>query len=345
MKLSSEERFIVLEDLAAYVYINEQGRLDLDRFCCTLSSCFDFDEVLHLSPKPRDMFDLLVVIIRQEEGEEQTRRWVQHQKIFDWTPKHARMYPDRIRTFIHVAALVKHGQTWISEIGHNLMNLTQSETDRKYYSWVKEDWFFAHLFVESYHIQLFEFCQKLDAKRAASGEVSNFEALFLATSKGIDYDEASEELRTRNDARSQALARVELAIVGGFFLEAITLEECLISNCLFNFLLAKNEISKEASLADLLKKMQRMNVNAHQDLRRMVLEIDQWRTARNSSIHGFITTRTSELHKSTAEFLSFSEKTAVSGLELTKQLLHWYSEESARFLPVRFPKPAGMPRH
>lgn len=170
----------------------------------------------------------------------------------------------------------------------------------------------------------------------------------MATSKGIDYDEASEELRTRNDARSQALARVEIAIGGRFFLEAITLEECLISNCLFNFLLAKNEISKEASLADLLKKMQKMqkmNINAHQDARHMFLEIDQWRTARNSSIHGFITTRTSELHKSTEEFLSFSEKTAVRGLDFTKQLLHWYSEESARFLPVRFPTPAGTPLH
>lgn len=174
MKLRNEERSIVLEDLAAYVYINEQGRLDLDRFCCTLSACFDFDEVLHLSPKPRDMFDLLVAIVRQEEGEEQTKRWVQHQKISDWTPQHARMYPDRIRTFIHVAALVKHGHRWISEIGHNLMNLAQSETDRKYYSWVKEEWFFTHLSLENYHAKLYEFCQKLDAQKAARGEVSSF---------------------------------------------------------------------------------------------------------------------------------------------------------------------------
>jgi hypothetical protein len=341
MKLSIEERTYVLEELAAYVHINEQGRLDLDQFCCTLSSCFDFDEVLHLSPQPRDMFDLLVAIIQEEEGSEQRCRWVQQQKISDWKPEHARMYPDRIRTFIHISALVKHGHTWISEIGHGLMSLSQSETDREYYSWVKDEWFFTHLFIENYHNQLFEFCQKLDAQKAARGEVSSFEALFLATSKGIDYEEASEELSIRNNARSQAMARVELAISGRFFLEAITLEECIVSNCLFNYLLAKNEIMKEASLADLLKKMQRVNTNASQEVRRMFLEIDQWRASRNSSIHGFITTRTSELHKSTEEFLAFSEKTAVDGLSLTRQLLLWFSEESARFLPVRFPVPAG----
>lgn len=344
-KLSIQDRADIQAGIEGYTFIHENGRLDLNDFCSTLRSCFDFDGVLHLSPNPRDMFNLLVQIITDEEGEAQAKMWVQTQGISDWTPAVAYKYPEKFRTLIHLSALVSHSHKWIYAIGSTLMNLPDSETDPKYYAWVKEEWFFTHMFIEGFHNKLYDFMQTFDAKMASRGGHSSFEALHLSVKNNIDFHEAVSQLTTRNDARRQAIERIELAIQSGFYLEAITLEECFISNCIYNFLVAKNEISKEVSFAELLKKMVRANVSASADIKKMFASVDAWRSRRNSSIHGFISSRSSELLKSTEEFLSFSKETGETGQRLCEQVNIWYANESARFKPVQFSRSTAKPLH
>lgn len=334
------------EGLSQYLYINDDGRLDLDDFCCTLSSCFDFDGILSISPRPREMFDLLVQIIVREESEEQARLWVQTQYLVDWTPAVARIYPDKFRTCIHVSALMKHGHTWIYNIGALLMDLPDDESDPKYYAWVKEEWFFAHMFIEGFHNFLYEFIQNSDAKQSLKGEYSRFEALHLSIKRDIGYDEAARQLTNRNDARTRALARIDKAIESGFYLEAITLEECFMSNSMYNFLIAKDQLSKEVSLHELLKRMVKANFNATVEVKAMFLEADKWRGRRNSSIHGFISSLSSEMVSSTEEFFGLSKDTAESGQKLCAQINEWYAHQAARFQPTRFPrKNSGKPLH
>lgn len=345
IKLSNQDRADIQEGIEGFTYIQENGRLDLDDFCTMLSSCFDFDGVLHLSPHPRKMFDLLVQIITEEEGEEQAKMWIQTQSKLDWTPADARIYPNGFRTLIHISALVSHGHTWIYEIGRTLMGLPGSETDPKYYAWVKEEWFFTHLFIDGFHNKRYEFMQNVDAKRAANGEHSSFEALHLSVKNNIGYDEAVKQLTTRNDARRQALERMEAAIQSGFYLEAITLQECFISNCIYNFLIAKEVISKEVSFAELLKKMIRINVNASPETKKLFANIDMWRSRRNTSIHGFISSQTSKLEKLTEEFMSLSLETGKDGQNFCEQINVWYANESTRFQPVQFSQSGAKPLH
>lgn len=345
-KWAENDRQIMQEGISEFLYINENGRLDLDDFCCTLSSCFDFDGVLSLSPRPREMFDLLVQIIVQEESEEQAKRWIQTQNLVDWTPAVARVYPDKFRTCIHAAALLKHGHTWIYNIGALLMDLPDDENDHKYYAWVKGEWFFTHMFIEGYHNSLFEFVQNFDAKTVLNGGTSAFETLHLAKKNGIAYEEAGRLLASRDEARTHALARIDTAIRSGFYLEAITLEECFISNSMYNFLIAKDQLSKEVSFHELLKRMVKANVNATAEVKAMFLEVDHWRGRRNNSIHGFISSLSSEMVASTEEFFTLSENTAQTGKDLCEQINEWYAHQAARFLPTRFPsKNSGKQLH
>ena len=45
--------------ISNYAFFREDGRLILEPFCVLLSHCFGFDEILEISPQPRDVYLLL----------------------------------------------------------------------------------------------------------------------------------------------------------------------------------------------------------------------------------------------------------------------------------------------
>lgn len=125
-------------------------------------------------------------------------------------------------------------------------------------------------------------------------------------------------IKTRNEAHQDAVARIQKAIDAGYYLEAITLEECMISNCAYNYLAAQNEKLNQPTFRELLELITKRLKQLKSTEDKLFIEINSWRRKRNTAIHGFIKTKTDNLSQSKVGFDEASEVTARRGIE------YWY---------------------
>ncbi len=326
-----------LKMIADYQYIRDDGRLLLEPFCVYLSHCFGFDGILEQSPQPRAMYMLLIDLVREQLGDDSARRYIQFQRIADWTPDMAFIYPERTMTCVHVSALLDVSHEWIYQIGHGLMHIPEPEEPSKYFGWVKEEWVAVHGFINGYHNAFFSFQKEFDRKGIRDKGHSAFEALHLSRHRNIDFDAAVEVLKARHASYQAAVARVGESITNGYFLEAIALEECLISNCLFNYLNNKGTPLDNPSFK-LLRTAIRKNGQCNDGSSiALFKKIDDWRVARNRAIHGFITATSDSLNQSRHSFQRLTETTAKEGEALCESVVSWYELECVNFIPHQFP--------
>jgi hypothetical protein len=338
-----EQERLFFEYIKNYEYITEQGRLDLERFCCDLSTCFFLDGIPELSPQPREVYNLLIKCLDEFDDLNTQKNWVQFQNLTDWTPEWAGIYPDKVRTYIHVAGLIHAHHFWIYHIGHTLLEIPESKTNRKDYGWVNEEWTYVHTLIDGWHNTFHEFQKDTDRKSIDEKGFSAFEAFHKSRAEGIDYDQAVDSLKNRHTHHGEGIQRINLAIENGFYLEAITLEECIISNYLNNFLAAKKANLSSPSFSKLLTKIQankHLSDDAHITL---FNEIDEWRKQRNIAIHGFITARESDSDASLASFISFAKATAATGADYVLKVQQWYNDECVDYMDHRFPSQKDHP--
>lgn len=336
-KLSKEDYVIFNEGLENYLYINKDGRLDLEDFCVTLAACIHHDNVgLEKLARPENFHQLLIEIIRGRAPEGMLQRWVQFQRIVDWTPQHAYLYPNRQRTCIHMAALVSYHADWISLIGSDVFYIPEDEWRPEYFGWAKEDWHFTHMFLSGFHDALYTFAKKMDLKRSSEGEISSFETLYLCRREDISYDDAGKVLEIRNKAWSKATIKISKAIADGYFLEAITLSENFMSNLLYNYLLSKGSVGEYFNFNTLIRKA-RPFFEKPEDAE-LIEKVDVWRRRRNDSIHNFILSSIDDLVKNTDTLTLVSNDTASSGEELVRLMLQWYRLSAVNFIEHNFKK-------
>jgi len=322
--------------ISNYEYFNCDFKLGLEPFCVYLSSCFAYDGILDMSPQPRDVYDLLVEMICDAFGPEEGTRHVEIGRLPVLKPGIEKIYPDGKLTLIHAAALVQVSHNWIAGIGYHLMGLPEPELPSKYFEWAKEEWVMVHTFINGYHNALYSALKEFDRKNIQSKGYSIHEAFHISRAKDIDVDKAVEELVARHEAYEVALGRIRNAINTGFYLEAIALEECLVSNCLNNFL--RNRFVKMAStsFSMLIKALIDREADSCPNDRQMFRRLDEWRKARNTAIHGFISAHSESLKGAQDTFASESEATARQGIDLSKAVVEWYERECVQFVRHEF---------
>lgn len=339
-QLKEEQDFF--DYIRNYKYINEQGRLDLELFCCLLSSCFFLDGIRELSPNPRDVYNLLIECLEEFNEYNEQDNWVQYQKLSDWTPYWGRYYPDKIRTYIHVIGLLYARELWIYHIGHELIGIPKADNDKKYYGWVKEEWTFVHTFIDGFHNFFWELQKNMDRESIKKNGYSIFEAFHKSITEDIDLDDAVKSVKDRHIHHEEGIHRIQLAIDEGFYLEAITLEECIISNYLNNFLRAKKVNLPKPTFAALLGKIKSKKFLKTEDHFELFKKINRWREQRNTAIHGFVTSRESATNSSLDSFISFAKSTAEDGIDHVLQVKQWYNNECVDYLEHKFPSPKGI---
>lgn len=336
-RLSKEEYLAFSEGLANYEYINDIGRLDLENFCVTLASCIYHDRCGYQgNARPENFHVLLIEIIKGRAPDGMLARWVQYQKLVDWTPKHAYLYPNRERTCIHIAALISYSSDWISLIGSDILNIPDKEWRREYFGWAKESWHFTHTFLSGFHNALYSFAKKMDLKWMHEGATSNFETLHLSLSENIDYDVAKRQLDIRNKAWHAAAIRIKKSIDDGYYLEAITLSENFISNLLFNLLSSKSTANADLNFNGLIQKTKKLLTEAEEV--ELLESLDQWRKRRNDAIHNFITSSIDDLTANTNTLDHISVETAKQGQDLAGKVLDLYRAAAVNFVQHNFPR-------
>ncbi|MFP5300330.1 hypothetical protein R2R70_03815 [Cobetia sp. SIMBA_158] len=330
--LKEQQRF--LEFIKSYEYVNEDGRLDLEAFCLNLSMCFYFDGVHDRTPQPQEIFDLLIDILETKANEEEMSLWVQKQNLIDWSSEVAHVYPNGYRTYIHAAGLIYAQSIWIYNIGHSLLEIPEPDSPQKYFSWVPHTWVFVYAFINGFHIKFYEFLKGIDKSDVSKRGYSLFEALHKSKSINCSFEDASQELKDRGVAHRETIKRIERTIEAGFNLEAITLQECLISNCLFNYLESLGVKAKGFSFQKLLSN----SIERCSNHVGLLGEIDSWRIKRNNAIHGFVGSTLGSFSESQAKFDLFARETALEGGVLSKRTCDWYLEMSIDFIPTEFPE-------
>ncbi len=335
MSSTEEDRQSFFQLILEYTYIREGGRLQLEPFGVYLSHCFGHDGILDMSPYPNDVYTLLIDLIEEKYEDS---RFIERRTISDWKPEMAYIYPDKVVTCIHPAALIGVSHDWIYLIGHELMEIPHPDKTSKYFEWVKEEWTAVHAFINGFHNALHTFHKDFDRKGIKDKGFSAFEALHLSMQGDISYDDAVKVLSGRHSTYTSAIQRIESAISSSYFLEAITLEECLISNCIYNYLHSKGTRLRRPTFNSLLREVLNGTRPTNEAVTSLFEQIDTWRVSRNKSIHGFIEARSNGLEESARSFDLLANETAVKGLDYCNAVVSWYELECVNFITHEFPR-------
>jgi hypothetical protein len=129
----------------------------------------------------------------------------------------------------------------------------------------------------------------------------------------------------KHESYRKAWERIFLAIEHSFFLEAIALEESIITDRLASFFafVGVNVRGKQPSFKQLIDTWKH-HFPSPIGLKRepnLQASIDDWRRERNSAVHGFVKDMSVE------EFLQHAEKAARQGAKLARYTCEWCAKQ------------------
>jgi hypothetical protein len=136
--------------------------------------------------------------------------------------------------------------------------------------------------------------------------------------------EAKKGNKAKHDAYREAFARIEAANESQFFLEAVAIQEAIISDRLKSHLghLGKLPKRKRPTLSDLVDAWKSENQSQRLEIKINLAElVDQWRVLRNQAVHGLVATH------SVIDFLESAEVAAKTGEILARAVCDWHKGE------------------
>jgi hypothetical protein len=125
-----------------------------------------------------------------------------------------------------------------------------------------------------------------------------------------------------------AYSQMKKAIEGKFYLEAITIQESIITDRLLSFVIKKellkttdnNLLIRNVSLNNLIKLS-----NEHFDDDSLSIELDEFRFSRNNCIHAMVKSFPGNPTQKVSEFQKLSKETSLSWRVLTRKVDAWYT--------------------
>lgn len=143
------------------------------------------------------------------------------------------------------------------------------------------------------------------------------------------------------EAYREAWSRIKLAQENHFFLEAITIQESIISDRLISFLsrptapkiLARNKRGKLPSFGSLIKDYWReefpdpLKSGVYPDL---IGSVDKWRITRNQAVHAIVKSEIDESSQSIDVFLQKAKESAEEGERLAREICKWCKKAKNR---------------
>lgn len=137
---------------------------------------------------------------------------------------------------------------------------------------------------------------------------------------------------TKHDSYREAWSRIEWAQREKFYLEAIAIEESIISDRLLSFLVGVGRMQRPAENArypgfgQLISEWRKavptpIEAGEYDDLQSAV---DRWRVERNVSLHGIVKSRPGDPTMQIEEFLEKSGNAAKEGSVLARLVQKWH---------------------
>jgi hypothetical protein len=129
----------------------------------------------------------------------------------------------------------------------------------------------------------------------------------------------------------QAWGQIKKAKANGYYVEAIALEESIISDRLLSYLVRIEEIKSDDkgkfhSLDQLIKKWRKRVPGPikNREFSHLQEAVEKWKGERNAKIHGMAKSAPGTEHQDIIEFKKDAERVAKDGERLAKALQNWY---------------------
>jgi hypothetical protein len=126
----------------------------------------------------------------------------------------------------------------------------------------------------------------------------------------------------------EAWDRIRNALKRGFYLEAVTLEESIISDRLISYLKWVGAIKSQngyPSFRNLINKWKKQNSYgmADDECSNLQTKVDKWRENRNEVVHGIVKSYPCPVPRSINNFLKMAKCTAQEGAKLARLICNW----------------------
>ena len=133
----------------------------------------------------------------------------------------------------------------------------------------------------------------------------------------------------------EAWTRIKLAQEEGFYLEAVTIVESIISDRLISYLVGIGKIKStpndRTSFEKLIKNWQSCLEN-QPEVAILIERINKWKIARNQLIHGMVKSEPTTPTMHPEDFLILAQKSAKEGETLAKAVTNWHKQEFKKHL-------------
>lgn len=136
--------------------------------------------------------------------------------------------------------------------------------------------------------------------------------------------EAKQGNKVKYDAYTEAFARIKAANESNFFLEAVAIQEAIISDRLKSHLGHLGKLTKRnrPTLFDLVEIWKSENQDQNLEIKINLPElVDQWRVLRNQAVHGLVCT------SGVDDFLNSAKAAAKTGEILARAVCDWHKGE------------------
>lgn len=144
--------------------------------------------------------------------------------------------------------------------------------------------------------------------------------------------EAAEKNMDKYDSYKLAYERIKLALKAGFPLEAIAIEESIISDRYLSFL-RRDSDRNYRGLWDLMNSVKTCCQKEHDDVgETLASRVDSWRVQRNGLLHGIVKSDPRTAPQVDAnEFVENAMKCANEGKTLARDVCNWHRKRKSAY--------------
>ena len=135
----------------------------------------------------------------------------------------------------------------------------------------------------------------------------------------------------------EAWARIKLAQKQGFYLEAVTIEESILSDRMLSYLIKTRSQSLKANVVKSFgltlqtwSKLIADSDSSNEGEVDLCNLIDEWRQMRNETVHGMVKSTVGHKEDHIDDFLSAAKKAAAEGEALARKLDRWVSSSQTK---------------
>lgn len=141
--------------------------------------------------------------------------------------------------------------------------------------------------------------------------------------------EAAQGNKEKFASYREAFARIKKAQEGGWYFEAVTLQESIICDRLQSHLtgVGVGEIRSDKSTLGSLLNQYKQNSYMPSDLH---TRLDAWRDARNTVVHQFAKSAPGTPTESVENALDHARRTAADGDTIVRDVLNWFRKQRAQ---------------